>query len=470
MTKKTIRSVDVDPGYRLPETIDPGETVCVKINVPKDTYYLGAFWSQLWHLTHWNAWERDNDKRGKDAAAIWRAAIQESRDLFDESGGVCCEVEDIRQKPDVPCVLQKYTGGEWVDFADMRLCVPKLRLYGGKIQQDTTGDGDWVDASNVGDFDQKNGGEYLPQWETVPEGESAECLSSKNVSELINYTIATFCGTWAGAEGFAAALSFIVGAAAAWLTDGIAGPLFGLITTLALWEFEHFAEAGIMNTVDDMIDLLECLYDETGTMSAENHATLLGRIDNKISGLSVDYEIVRWRFTRFYVQFLGPVGMTLAGKAWGVQSYDCGRVCGCENFDFTQNDGGWECHDGTDWRGSCCAQYGDWWQGVSRNNGSDNITLSYIEISFVTPINISAFQASAWIEQYGTPFDGGYRIYAVYGDTSEETLVSSTDFSDGSHKLSWSGYRTNVVALRCDLECGNITTDSGWKDAVYCEG
>jgi hypothetical protein len=325
-----------DRGRKLPETIDPGDTVCAKVLIPNDVLYIAAFWDAYEELTHWLAWERGGT-RAKQAAAVWRAAFDEAR--IDWENGVYCGVNDVRQKPDYPCILQKYSGGEWVDFADLRLCVPKLRLFGGKIQQDTTGSGDWQDASETGDFDQKNGGEYHPQWETVPEGETAECLSSRNVATMLNYVLATFCGTWAGAEGFAGALAFLVGFAAAWLTDGIAAPLFALIDTLALWEFNQFANAGAMVLTDDLTELMECLYDDTGYMSPENHIELITRFDQKIATLSVDYELVRWRFTKFYVQWLGPVGMTLAGKAWGIQSYDCDRVCGTfyHLFDFETN-------------------------------------------------------------------------------------------------------------------------------------
>jgi hypothetical protein len=347
-----------DKGMILPDTIDPGDVVCARVYIPDDSLYIAAFWQVYQSLTTWLVWERGGT-RAKQAADVWKAAYDMAR--LEWVAGSGCGIMDVRQKPDAPCILQKRVGSEWEDFADLRLCVPKLRLYGGKVQQDTTGSGDWQDASETGDFDQKNGGEYNPQWETVPEGETAECLSSRNVALMLNYTIATFCGTWAGAEGFAGALAFLVGFAAAWLSDGIAAPLFALIDTLALWEFNQFANAGAMVLTDDLTELMACLYSEDGTMTPANHATLLSRFDDTIAGLSVDYEIVRWRFTKFYVQWLGPVGMTLAGKAWGIQSYDCERRCDVweHTFDFSSGAQGWESQD-VDWSPEAILSNGAW--------------------------------------------------------------------------------------------------------------
>lgn len=59
-------------GYEIPDPIDPGDAICVRIYVPNDRLYIAAFWAAYEHFTTWIAWEKDNARRGKDAAAVWR--------------------------------------------------------------------------------------------------------------------------------------------------------------------------------------------------------------------------------------------------------------------------------------------------------------------------------------------------------------------------------------------------------------
>lgn len=120
--KKTIRDRVVDPGYRLPATIEPGEDVCIRVYVPKDSLYLAAFWAQYEKLGMWLSWERGGT-RAKDAASAWKVRIAKAREINDCAEGDC-GIMDVRQKPDYPCILQKWDDceSEWVDFADITLC------------------------------------------------------------------------------------------------------------------------------------------------------------------------------------------------------------------------------------------------------------------------------------------------------------------------------------------------------------
>lgn len=66
------------PGWVLPEVIDNGQRKCIQINIPDDFFHRIAFWGALEQLGWYNAWERDDAKRGKDAAALWRGIIKEA--------------------------------------------------------------------------------------------------------------------------------------------------------------------------------------------------------------------------------------------------------------------------------------------------------------------------------------------------------------------------------------------------------
>lgn len=60
------------PGIALPDVIDPPDSLCFLIHVPNDPHHIAAFYGAIHQLTQWISWQRDPQKRGKDAAAVWR--------------------------------------------------------------------------------------------------------------------------------------------------------------------------------------------------------------------------------------------------------------------------------------------------------------------------------------------------------------------------------------------------------------
>lgn len=66
-------------GYPLPEGDCYTEDTCpVVVCIPNKDEYFQAFWSTLHYLATWIAWQRDDDKRGKDAAEAWQYANQQT--------------------------------------------------------------------------------------------------------------------------------------------------------------------------------------------------------------------------------------------------------------------------------------------------------------------------------------------------------------------------------------------------------
>jgi hypothetical protein len=116
-----------DGGYRLPDVIDPEESICVTVRVPNDLMHLIAFWGALEELARWWNWERDALKRGREAAAVWRAVIDEARanTVYGECSGGNVQV---RQRPGEPCKLDVDYGSGWQQFADLRLCAPEVTV------------------------------------------------------------------------------------------------------------------------------------------------------------------------------------------------------------------------------------------------------------------------------------------------------------------------------------------------------
>lgn len=108
-------------GYVWPDTINPGEDVCIRIYVPKDALYIGAFWQSYEFFGTWLAWQKDTAKTGKEIAAVWRPLIEKARIEFELN--LDCGIMDVRQKTGFPCILEKQDGaGEWSEFADISLC------------------------------------------------------------------------------------------------------------------------------------------------------------------------------------------------------------------------------------------------------------------------------------------------------------------------------------------------------------
>jgi hypothetical protein len=97
--KKTIRDRVVDPGYRCPDT-QPSDIECIRVRVPKDTLYIGAFWGHLEKLGYWLSWERGGQK-AKDAATLWKACISQSREEYELRGGACDDTADPFELPEV---------------------------------------------------------------------------------------------------------------------------------------------------------------------------------------------------------------------------------------------------------------------------------------------------------------------------------------------------------------------------------
>jgi hypothetical protein len=114
--------IGTDGGYRLPAEINPPDSICVTVSVPNDLGHVLAFWGALSELGYWWNWERDAQKRGRDAAAVWRERIAQARNSIYgdcEEGSV-----QLRQNPSNFCQLQQsFDGGiSWQLAFDFSLC------------------------------------------------------------------------------------------------------------------------------------------------------------------------------------------------------------------------------------------------------------------------------------------------------------------------------------------------------------
>jgi len=62
--------------YVLPDVIDPSETVCVTLHIPKNKFHLMAFKGAIWDLCNWWNWERDDAHTATQVAQVWRRVFR----------------------------------------------------------------------------------------------------------------------------------------------------------------------------------------------------------------------------------------------------------------------------------------------------------------------------------------------------------------------------------------------------------
>ena len=87
-------------GYPLPDGDCYTEDLCpLVVCIPNRDEYFQAFWGTLHYLATWIAWQRDVDKRGKDAAESWRFA-NEATEVGNRMGcleDLITDVNDIKE-------------------------------------------------------------------------------------------------------------------------------------------------------------------------------------------------------------------------------------------------------------------------------------------------------------------------------------------------------------------------------------
>lgn len=87
----------VPPGYPLPSgDLGNDEIACQLVYLPDRSEYWQALYMAVAYFATWKAWERDDDKRGKDAASDWRIALE----LTTECWRMAC-LQEITDRMDI---------------------------------------------------------------------------------------------------------------------------------------------------------------------------------------------------------------------------------------------------------------------------------------------------------------------------------------------------------------------------------
>jgi len=110
--------------YALPQDVEPEGLGCVRVYYPDNPGFLRALLSAVSYLGNWYAWERDDEKRGKDAAASWRVAYNQT--VEDLLAGKTCGGEST--PPEIVTIIEQVCGGAIIMEDDM----------GGQVVTDVT--------------------------------------------------------------------------------------------------------------------------------------------------------------------------------------------------------------------------------------------------------------------------------------------------------------------------------------------
>ena len=291
-----------DKGYRIPETINPGETTCIRVYVPTDTLYLGAFWQSYEFLTKWVAWERDAAHRAKDVAAVWKQAFDQARTEYEAGGG--CGIMDVRQDTEHPCKLEKLQGGEWEQFANLSLCPA---------------------------------GQY--QYPTPPQGSTSEKAVASDIVTLFQFAMQNLCDYFTQNQ----ARIWINRAAYSWLGTAFGNLDISIAIDAMISELAKHTEQERQDALDDadwqaVYDKFACTASDQGSWSDE-------AVDYILGFLNTSENIIIYALNRFlnYVG-TGTNFTRLAGIAHGAGSGGSGfDEPDCEwahTFHLTNDDGG----------------------------------------------------------------------------------------------------------------------------------
>lgn len=133
------RNLAVRQLFPAPTPAAPERMRCVSVYIPDSMDHLAAFAGALALLGKWNSWQKDDAHSARLAALAWQQCnmlgIRDCEtndfvmgiDLGDDMG------QNIRKKPENPCIIQMWCIDHWEDWYDPLNCIA------GTIEQPTDG-------------------------------------------------------------------------------------------------------------------------------------------------------------------------------------------------------------------------------------------------------------------------------------------------------------------------------------------
>jgi hypothetical protein len=301
-----------DPGYKLPEVIEPEENCCICIPIPNDFNHKMAFLGQLDELGYWWNWERDPDKKGREAAAVWRKIVECIREEMDMSGCGCGDDKPTNTRIN-----------------------PETGLY------EVSYDGGITWEPSPGD-DPRSSGTVFPPIAGDP-GDALRCVGANSALGFLQDVQAQ---ELAGLEANATIADFIqllttvlgaIGIFFAFVPSAIAAML-GFVVNFFGHKIAADFEAAFTEALwDELFCILYCHIEDDGSYTEAGWQAVKGDLDNDISNYGLG-----WMYN--HINLIGTVGLTNAARSSYVGTRDCGQCDACDwcyEFDFTIDEQGW---------------------------------------------------------------------------------------------------------------------------------
>lgn len=225
---------------------------------------------------------------------------------------------DVRQNEETPCILEKQEdGGEWIPFANLQLCPPRIRNGANGIEWSPDGE-EWEPVPN----------EPVPPVEAAP-GQNPLCVAAANAVAVLvtlhyetasNISAPTALSLAALIAGLLISILFVpfsVAVILAILTGGA-------ITVFAALPFGAFTE----EIQEELRCILFCAAseDEDGVVTFD-FAEVQGKVAENVVALNM------WDGIQKYLNIIGEDGLNRAGATSSVTEADCSE-CECDDYEI----------------------------------------------------------------------------------------------------------------------------------------
>lgn len=455
-----------DYGYQLPLEIDPSEKVCFQIYVPNDLYHIAAFKGQIWELTRWFNWAKDEAHTALLVADVWKDIYEQVR--ASEGCAMPTYLEDVRQNTSNPCTLEKtIDGATWTSFANLLLCQPKLRYNGGLLQWFNPVTGMWETASSG---DERFDGSAPPPWPsgTVPVGESGACLAAENIAAVWQSSLTELKSGLTIGRDVLALTTGLAGTMSIFIPQTLIAAVAQAIVLVVVQGGISFIDS-LLTHVNDLKCTVSCNIESDGSVTASDYDAIYAGVADWSSGLELEV-IQAW------LGGFGSVGLTRQGKAAGITTGDCDD-CLCnwiKEFDFTTGQHGW---DAVDFNGSTTV-YVAGVGFVATGNGVEGISIidtmgldvasdsiRGCEVTYGAsgyPSGSNAVSAFAWNDASGT---NGIAVSATIDPDALPTTQSISPSGSMTHIY----VRTQINVNGTTVATGSVTTTKIRLSGVYPE-